>query len=313
MKNRRILKMAVWIIIIQVILINISAALYAYKYTHFYPLPAPAEKEKNIISRTWRLFAGPIIYKEPTLKRWDKFDQFSMITPSGIKMDAWYHSTDTSKGCVIFLHGVTSNKAYFINETSRFIEWGYTCLLVDFRGHGNTEGNATSFGVKETEEVKTAFDWARSKGHKKIILYGSSMGAAIVIKAVGDKVVEPTGIITDMPFGSLHDHFKSRVRTVGFPSEPFATLVTFWVGVEHGYNGFGHDVAEYAKNINCPVMIEWGDHDFLVKQQEILSIYKNIPSKKKKLFVYTGADHHTYLYTHPLQWEKNVRAFTDSL
>ena len=310
---KRILKMAIWIIAIQLILVNVSAALYAYKFTHFFDLPAPKAEKGNLFTKTWRLFAGPVIYKQPTLNTWDNFREIPLTTSTGIKTEAWYLEKDSSKGCIIFVHGVTSNKAFFINETSRFLDWGYSVLTVDMRGHGNAEGNNSTFGVNETEEVKAAFDFVRSEGHNKIILYGASMGAAVVIKTVSDEVVKPTGIIADMPFASLHSHFKSRVRTLGFPSEPFASLVTFWVGIERGYNGFGHDITEYAEKINCPVLVEWGDRDHLVKENEIVSIYKNIPSKKKNLLIYSGADHHSYLYTHPMQWEKNVREFVDGL
>ena len=310
---KRILKMTLWVILIQLILVNVSAALHAYKFTHFYDLPAPKADKGNFLSKTWRLFAGPVIYKEPTPEAWDQFQEIPITTTTGINTEAWYLKKDSSKGCIIFVHGVTSNKAFFINETSRFLDWGYSILTVDMRGHGNAEGNNSTFGVNETEEVGAAFDFVKSEGHKKIILYGASMGAAVVIKTVSDKAVEPAGIITDMPFASLHHHFKSRVRTLGFPSEPFASLVTFWVGVERGYNGFEHDISEYARNINCPILVEWGDRDHLVKEDEIVSIYKNIPSKKKNLLIYSGADHHSYLYTHPLQWEKDVKDFVDNL
>jgi uncharacterized protein len=310
---KRILKMALWIVAIQLILVNVSAALHAYKFTHFYDLPAPKAEKGNVFTKTWRLFAGPVIYKKPTPETWDQFREISLVTSTGLKTEAWYLKKDSSKGCIIFVHGVTSNKAFFINETSRFLDWGYSVCTVDLRGHGDAPGNNSTFGVNETEEVKAAFDFIKSEGHDKIILYGASMGAAVVIKTVSEKLVEPAGIITDMPFASLHHHFKSRVRTLGFPSEPFASLVTFWTGVERGYNGFGHDIRDYAKNIKCPVMVEWGDRDHLVKEEEIVSIYQNIPSKKKRLLIYSGADHHSYLFTHPLQWEKNVREFSDGL
>ena len=98
-----------------------------------------------------------------------------------------------------------------------------------------------------------------------------------------------------MPFGSLQDHLKARARVLGFPSEPFAFLVTFWMGVENGYNGFTHQTYKYAEKINCPVLMEWGDKDIYVTQGEIERIYKNLKTANKKLVVYTGANHEAFL------------------
>ena len=132
---KKILKLAGWILLVQLILANISAALHAYKFTHFYDLPAPKSEKGNFFSKTWRLFAGPVIYKKPTPEVWDQFTEVPITTPSGIETEGWYLQNDSSRGCIIFVHGVTSNKAFFIQETSRFLDWGYSVLTVDMRGH----------------------------------------------------------------------------------------------------------------------------------------------------------------------------------
>jgi alpha-beta hydrolase superfamily lysophospholipase len=130
---------------------------------------------------------------------------------------------------------------------------------------------------------------------------------------VAEKKLAPAAIIADMPFGSLQDHLKARARVLGFPSEPFAFLVTFWMGIENGYNGFTHQTYKYAEKINCPVLMEWGDKDIYVTQEEIERIYKNSKTANKKLVVYTGANHESFLQYDPINWQKNINAFLNSL
>ena len=105
-----------------------------------------------------------------------------------------------------FFHGITASKDILRKEAEQFKAWGYNVLLVDFRAHGNSGGNKSSFGVKETDEVEKAFRFAQSKGNKNILFYGSSLGSVAIFKAVAENKVQPTAIIADMPFGSLQDH-----------------------------------------------------------------------------------------------------------
>ncbi len=313
MKNFRTKwKVLGWFIIAQLILINISANFYAYRYTHFYKYSVQSQQGSNIFSKTWNLFSGPVIYKNFSGEPWQGYERDTLSTASGIKLESWYYHSDSSKKCVIFFHGVTSRKDHFKDEAAVFRSWGYNVLLVDFRAHGNSEGSSTSYGVKETEEVDAALKWSLRNGNKKNIIYGSSMGAAVVLKAASEGIMAD-GVIADCPFGSLKEHFKARAKSLGFPSEPFASLVTFWVGVQQGYNGFGHDVKEYAKKIHCPVLVQLGDRDHLVNISEPVTIYRNIPFADKKLVTYKGADHHSFLRTHKMEWENYVREFSDNL
>jgi alpha-beta hydrolase superfamily lysophospholipase len=313
-KIRFYLKWVLWILLAQFVLVNISASIYAYKFTHFYDPPAPSVSSQNIFSQTWKLFTGPKFYKntyesEPAFS----YKNVKLKTSNGIEIDTWYSPTGFSNRCVILIHGYSTNKSFLESEAAMFKQWGYSVLLLDLRGHGRSEGSVTSFGMKETDELEQAYSFAKQNGNSKIILYGVSLGAAICIKATQQGKIHPDAIIADMPFENLHLHFQSRARILGFPSEPFATLITFWIGVERGYNGFQYNISSYAKKVNCPVLMEWGDKDPYVSRKEIETIFRSLASKNKKLVVYPGAGHNSFLQTDPLTWEKETQAFLTSV
>jgi alpha-beta hydrolase superfamily lysophospholipase len=309
---RSVLKIAGWVVLVQFILINISAALYAYKFTHFYESNGQQPSSQNILAKTWRLFVGPKFYKASTEAMPSfPFQNIRLHTQNGLAIHAWYSVVGEAKGCVILMHGVTANKSYLVNEAEAFRRLGYNVLLFDFRGHGLSEGNTTTFGEDETAEVKAAFDFVRSKGVQKIILFGVSLGAVVAIKAVAEGIVQPDGLIAEMPFGSLQNHLKARAKMVGFPSQPFAFLVTFWMGVERGYNAFKHKATRYAAQVHCPVLLQCGNQDPLVTQEEIESVYRNIPSKKR-LVTYT-AGHESLLGVDVTMWNSEVNGFLKSL
>jgi len=313
-KLKKYSALILWILLIQLILVNISAAIYAYKFTHFSSNPPAAAPSKNFFTKTWKLFTGPDIYKFP-LKAVPSFSYQPVSFPAtkGITINGWYSTADSAKGCVIFFHGYTANKGMLINEAEQFRSWGYNVLLIDFRAHGNSSGNKTSFGVKETEEVEKAFKFAQSKGNSKILLYGVSLGSVVIMKAVAENKVRPIGIVADMPFGSLEHHLEARARIIGFPSQPFAFLVTMWTGIENGYNGFGHDTYAYAKKVGCPVLLQWGEVDPFVTRKEMEEVFSSVNSKEKKLVIYPNASHESLLNNNPGYWDKNVRLFTEAV
>lgn len=312
-KLRQYFLWIVWILIIQIALANISAAIYAYKFTHFYSNPPAYQPTKNIFVKTWKLFVGPRIYKLSfDTATPEGFEKIKLRTGNDLSIDGWYGRGDSAKGCVIFFHGITANKGVMLKEAEQFKTWGYNVLLIDFRGHGNSEASKSSFGVKETDEVEKAFSFAQSRGNKNIILYGSSLGSVAVMRSVGEKRIAPAAIIADMPFGSLQDHLKGRARVLGFPGEPFAFLVTLWMGMQNGYNGFRHSTYDYAKKINCPVLIQWGENDIYVTGGETKKIFENLKTPNKKLIVYT-ANHESFLQHDPINWQKNVSAFLNGL
>jgi alpha-beta hydrolase superfamily lysophospholipase len=311
---RYYLKWTLWVIVIQIVLANISASIYAYKFTHFYDAPAPPVSSQNIFNKTWKLFVGPKLYKntdepEPSFS----YESIRLKTSNNIPIDAWYSKTDSSKACVIFVHGYTANKSFLEQEAAMFKQWGYSVLLFDLRGHGKSGGNNTTFGMKETDELQKAFEFAKQKGYSRIIVYGVSLGSAVCIKAVTENKIHPDAIIADSPFGNLHNHFKKRAELLGFPSEPFASLITLWIGIEKGFNAFKHDNRSYAKKVNCPVLIEWGEKDRFVSKEETETIFNNLSSKNKKLVVYPDADHESFLRKDPFTWEKEVQAFLISV
>jgi uncharacterized protein len=313
-KIRFYLRWIVGILLAQFILANISASIYAYKLTHFYDAPSNVVVSQNIFHKTWKLFTGPTLHKdtnepEPLFQ----YETVQLKTSEGIPIDAWYSKTDSSTSCVILLHGYSSNKSFIEGEAAVFKQWGYSVLLFDLRGHGKSGGNATSFGMKETDELEKAFAFASQKGNINIILYGVSLGAGICLKAVADNKIHPKAIIADVPFENLHSHFRGRARILGFPSEPFALLTTFWAGVEKGYNGFQHDISNYAKKVTCPVIVEWGEEDPLVLRKEVESIFNKLGSKNKKLITYPGVGHGGFVQNDPITWEKEMQAFLQTI
>src|SRR5690348_13740145 len=256
---RSVFKWILWVLLAQFVLINISAIIYGYKLTHFYEPSTNAMDEtrsRNVLIKTWRIFKGPT-YRKITNEEYPElpYQTVHLFTKDSLSLEAWYIPVDSSRGTVILFHGLGGNKSNILKEAYEFRYLGFNVMLVDMRAHGRSDGNITTMGFRESEDVKLAYDYIARGGERNIILYGISLGSVVVAKAIYDYNIAPSRVILEIPFSNLRRLVGVRGRMIGFPEEPFGAFVTFWASVEQGFNGFKQDTYKYVEKINCPVLI----------------------------------------------------------
>ena len=140
------------------------------------------------------------------------------------------------------------------------------------------------------------------------MLWGISLGAATITKAVNDYGIAPQKIILEMPFGSLPDAVAGRVNIMGLPKEPITTMLTFWGGIENDFWAFSLKPSEYVKKIKCPVLLQHGSKDPRVTEIETKEIFNNI-STNKKWVEYTESAHQSLCTNEHTKWVTEVSSF----
>jgi len=310
---KRLLKILFRSILIIFVLLNVIVAFHAYKFTHFYnngEITVKRPEEKTGWDKVREMFFGiNAVKKQNDVTTDSTFKTVYLKTKDSLKLEAWYIAADSSKGTVLLFHGHGGNKSGVIKEAESFNKMGYNTLLVDFRAHGSSEGNTCTIGYNETEDVKLAYDHIKNKGEKNIVLWGISMGASTITKAVKDYQLEPQKVILEMPFGTIKDAVKGRLKIMGLPAEPIGTLLTFWGGTERGFWAFGMKPQEFVSAIKCPVLLQWGKNDPRVSQSEEEILFKNITNPNKKFVVYENTGHESICKKETAKWETEVAAF----
>ena len=310
---RSVFKWILWAFLAQFVLINTSGIIYGYKLTHFYEPALGATDEtpsRNVFIKTWKLFKGPV-YRKITSEESPEFpyQTVHLLTKDGLSLEAWYIQVDSSKGTVILFHGLGGNKSDVLKQAYEFRHLGFNVMLVDLRAHGRSNGNTTTMGYRESEDVKLAYEYILKKGERNIILYGISLGSVVIAKAFYDYNMAPSRIILEIPFSNIQKLIGVRGKMIGFPEKPFGGFITFWASLERGFNGFRQDTYKYVQKINCPVLMQCGATDIFASPAERDFIFQNIPSAEKKLVIYENAVHQPLLDADPLKWRQEVSEF----
>jgi len=309
----RLMKVFLRTLLVVFILLNIITAFHAYKFTHFYnaaEITVKTVSDKNGWDKTREILFGINAVKRPNKAVQDSALQTIYFTTiDSIKIEGWYMPVSwVAKGTVILFHGHGSTKSAIINEAEAFRKMGYHTLLIDFRAHGGSAGNTCTIGYYESEEVQLAYNYIKEKGEKNIVLWGISMGAAAITKAMNDYPLQPSKIILEMPFASILEAAEGRIKIMGLPPQPLASMITFWGGAEHGFWAFSMKPSEFVKKITVPTLLQWGKKDLRVSQSETDLVYHNLPAAKK-LVVYETCGHESLCKKENTKWLSAVQNF----
>ncbi len=312
-KARKRFKKIVFYIILLILFINIVIINQAYHFTHFYEhgtVKSFDEQTNGFWGKARVAFFGLKLQKLIGTVPDSVYTGVKLKTKDGLTLDAWFIHVPNAKGTIALFHGHGSEKSANLSQSNEFNELGYSTFLVDFRAHGQSEGNTCTIGYREAEDVKLVYDYLKNMGENHIILYGISLGAATITKAIADYNLTPEKIILEMPFGSLPATVEGKMRMAGLSSEPFGGLLTFWGGTINGFWAFNMKPKEFVKKIKCPVLLQWGRKDKGVTESEINEIFKNI-SSPKELVVYDSSGHQNLYENEPDKWEEVIETFLE--
>ena len=308
-------------LLILFLFLNLVLAFHAWKFTHFYNDPELRKPgQKSFLSTASFILMGNKIPKRlndslPAAPH----EIFKIHSADNLELEGWWlhnpinktpageDSAYAHKGAIIMFHGHGSCKSAILPEANQFLKMGYWVYMIDFEAHGNSQGEQSLIGMKESADVKAAYDYVTQRGEKNIILYGVSMGAATITKAIHDYGIKPSKLVLEMPFATLLDATKGKLRIMGLP--PFlAPALTFWGGTLNGAWAFNYKPYEYAGDIKCPVLLQWGRHDPRVTEEETNRIYSHL-KPSKKLVIYESAAHESLFKKEPEKWRENVGVF----
>jgi alpha-beta hydrolase superfamily lysophospholipase len=224
-------------------------------------------------------------------------------------LEAWHVPHPNPKGQVLLFHGYAASKASLLGEARAFREMGFATFLVDFRGSGGSGGNVTTVGMREADDVARAVHHVQARGGGlPLLLYGQSMGSAAILRAITVNGVQPGAAILECPFDRLLSTVANRFKAMGLPASPFAQALVFWGGLQHGFDGFAHNPVEYARGVNCPVLLMHGEEDPRVSPEQAEAIFQSLAGEKE-FVLFAGTGHESYLAAQPEAWKREVRRF----
>jgi uncharacterized protein len=238
-----------------------------------------------------------------------EFDRHYIALNTRERLEGWFIPGDSAQGVVVMFPPYATSKSALLKPAQILHEMGFSIFMVDFRGVGDSTGSETKLGYGEAADVVAAVEYVEQNWQgRPMVLYGTSMGASAVMRAIAVHEVKPKAVILESPFDRLLSTVRHRFDAMGVPSFPAAELLVFWGGVQQRIDGFGHNPVDYAKRINVPVLVMYGRQDQRVTLKEIETILSNFPGKKR-LMVMDGKGHGSLASDNDAAWRTEVNQF----
>lgn len=150
------------------------------------------------------------------------FQRIGFESTDGVKLSGWWipatertrsrreaaRDPDFARRTVIVCHGLAANKANQLVLARQLVPAGYNVLAFDFRAHGQSGGQLTSFGDLERRDVLGAVRWLlanKPQESQRIVGVGASMGAAALVAAAADPSDEGQSIEAIALYGTFDD------------------------------------------------------------------------------------------------------------
>src|SRR5438552_15324587 len=156
-------------------------------------------------------------------------EEVSIVAADGVKLRGWLVKGDgTPAPLVIYFGGNAEEVSWLVDLADQFAGW--SLLLVNFRGYGESEGKP---GEKELlDDGLVIYDYAKGRREadsQRIVAMGRSLGSGVAVHLAAHRVLR--GVILVSPYDSIvevakrHDPFLpvSLMLRHRFDSLPLAS------------------------------------------------------------------------------------------
>lgn len=219
---------------------------------------------------------------------------------------------------IVFCHGLGSNRSNQLHVVEDFPNQGYNVLAIDFRGHGQSAGQLTSFGVAERQDVLGAVRWLRKEhpeASRHIYGLGISMGGAALVSAAADprdgQSIDAVAVYDT--YADL-DGLTREIADRYFPIWPLHWMVTRLsvpiAGAHVGADLTRFSPARAAEEISPrPLLVIHGKDDITIPWDQGVRLYQ--AARQPKLFLWLDREDHNSAINDP-EAAKQVKGFFDT-
>ncbi|MGE3271297.1 MAG: alpha/beta hydrolase, partial [Chloroflexota bacterium] len=143
-------------------------------------------------------------------------EEVDLTASDGVRLHTWLFRSAEAVASVIVLHGHGGNK-HTVLPLAQMLYPKYNVILLDHRGHGESDGGRTTIGFEERLDVHAAVDYLIEQGMGPVGIFGMSMGGATAILAAAE---EPriVAVVADSPYARLRWAVQQVARLRGYPA-----------------------------------------------------------------------------------------------
>lgn len=173
-------------VVLVFLLLSVYASLAAYKAVDYTTTPAQAALDTSPAELG-------LAYEEVTFPS----------AVDALSIGGWWLPTPRAQRAVILVHGRYGNRASLLPLARPLWEAGFSVLLIDLRGHGQSADASASYGLREWRDVAGAAEFLVARGYSgaSIGAVGWSLGATSSLLALA-KTADIAAVVSDSAYAN---------------------------------------------------------------------------------------------------------------
>lgn len=240
------------------------------------------------------------------------FENVTLQSRDGVTLRGWFLPAARSETAVLLVHGVGSNRGDVLSVAQFLHRVGFAVFAFDLRGHGDSSGHTTSFGVYEARDVEAAAAYLRARpGVRRVAVYAFSMGGSAVLHAVGDNGLPGVrSFILDSTFAEFEPLAREQMAFLpDSVARPLLAIISFCTRLELGVGL--RDIAPrrfIGRIAPRPLLLIHGSADTLIPPIQARWNFAAAQAPKQ-LYLIPGANHCEGWRVAAEDYEKRVVSF----
>jgi alpha-beta hydrolase superfamily lysophospholipase len=226
----------------------------------------------------------------------------------GHSIAGWWVDKGEGSPVILLLHTVRADRSTMVSRAQLLMKHGFSVLLIDLQGHGETPGEAITLGYRESADVVAAREWIkRTAPGRTIGVVGCSLGGASVLLAP-----QPSGfdaVVLEAVYPRISRAVENRIRIrLGFLAPVLTPLLLMQLEPRLHIAASDLEPIRSMGRLGAPVLIIAGSKDERTTLGESRELF-DAASQPKSLWVVEGARHQDLLAYDGRGYEAHVVGF----
>lgn len=234
--------------------------------------------------------------------------QVVSIPGPGHAIAGWWLDQGGNSPVVLLLHPLRGDRSTMLSRAKLLVRRGFSVLLIDLQAHGETPGDAITFGWHESADVPAVLRWLKQEAPaRRIGVIGWSLGGAAVL--LGPQPCGFDAVVLEAVYPRFGRSVENRIR---IRLGPLASVLTPLLVEQLGprLHISPRDLApiRFIPRLGSPVLVVAGsrdEHTTLTETQELF----DAAVQPKQLWILDEAQHQDFLKFDPAGYESQVVGF----
>jgi fermentation-respiration switch protein FrsA (DUF1100 family) len=194
-----------------------------------------------------------------------KYENIVLTTEDDLSLAAWYvpRNGNPVDSAIVVLHSYSTEKGDMLARTS-YLNSDYNLLYVDFRYFGKSEGQYTTLGIKEMNDLTAAVRYLEGKGMRHIGVYGMSMGGAVGLMGIAEPSLPIDAVVAEASYADLKAAAHDIYRYLGPLEIPLTIMSDLVAGMSVGVNLEQVSPERAVKGVRKPILIVHSKQDKII-------------------------------------------------